>query len=109
MNLRKHWKWIFIAPAALAGMLALASVVFFIGGEVVMRLWNWLLPPIFGVRQITVWQGVGMLVLCRILFGGFGYHGRSRSSWTREEKQRFRQGIRRRCGLEPSASASTEL
>jgi len=69
------WKWIFIAPAALLGMV----LVIFIGGEVVRLLWNWLLPPLFGWRQVTFWQALGLLALCRILFGGFG-HGGSRSN-----------------------------
>ncbi len=43
-----------------------------IGGEIVLHLWNWLLPPLFGWRQITFWQALGLLALCRILFGGFG-------------------------------------
>ena len=46
-----------------------------IGGEVVMHLWNWLLPPLFGWRQITFWQALGLLALCRILFGGIGGRG----------------------------------
>ena len=38
-------------------------------------LWNWLLPDIFGLRQITFWQALGLLALCRILFGSFGRGG----------------------------------
>jgi hypothetical protein len=38
----------------------------FIGGEIVMQLWNWLLPQLFGIRQITFWQALGILTLCRI-------------------------------------------
>jgi len=44
------------------------------GGEIVLHLWNWLLPSLFGWREITFWQAVGLLALCRILFGGFGWH-----------------------------------
>jgi hypothetical protein len=84
-----------------------------IGGEVVKLLWNWLLPPIFGWRQITFWQALGMLALCRILFGGFGLHGSGRSSGRRrreerdecmtpEERERFRRRMRERFGLDPS-------
>jgi hypothetical protein len=40
MGMRRKWKWIVIAPAALTGILVLVSIVGFIGGEVVMRLWN---------------------------------------------------------------------
>ena len=116
-------KWIFIVPAALLGIVLFT----FIGGEVVRLLWNWLLPPLFGWRQITFWQGLGLLALCRILFGGFGCHGGSRSSsgvrrrvadrmadrvaerWgqmTPEERDRFRQRIRDRCGFDPAAGES---
>ena len=80
-----------------------------IGGEVVQHLWNWLLPELFGWRQITFWQALGLLALCRILFGGFGGHGGHRFSsrrrmgehWeklTPEEREKFRQGMRSRCG-----------
>jgi hypothetical protein len=106
-------KWIFMAPLAILGML----LFLFIGGEVVKQLWNWLLPPLFGWRQITFWQALGMLALCRILFGGFGPAGRSGSNvrrrmaerWghmTPEERERLRQGMRERCGFGPSTSES---
>jgi hypothetical protein len=114
-----RWKWIFIAPAAIVGILLFV----FIGGEVVLRLWNWLLPPILGWRQITFWQAVGILALCRILFGGHGWHGSGRSNFRRrmagrwgkmtpEEREKFRQGMRGRCGdlrapaTEPTAPSS---
>jgi hypothetical protein len=72
-------------------------------------------PPIFGFRQITFWQAVGILALCRILFGGLGHPGFHRSNFRRrmaerwgnmtpEERERFRQGMRRRCGFGPSAN-----
>jgi hypothetical protein len=114
-------KWFFIAPAAILGML----LVGFIGGEVVKLLWNWLLPPLFGWRQLTFWQALGLLALCRILFGGSGWHRPMRSKvrrrvadrvadrmgdrWdvmTPEERERFRQRIRERCGFDPSTSES---
>ena len=92
-------KWIFLAPLFLAAFIA-------IGGEVVLQLWNWLMPTVFGFRQITFWQAIGLLALSRILFGGFGMHGgRRRWRMTPEERARFRQGMRARCGLpeEPPA------
>jgi hypothetical protein len=95
-------KWIFLAPLAILAMLLFIAI----GGEVVRHLWNWLLPPLFGWREITFWQALGMLVLCRILFGGFGCHGPSRSNgrgrMTPEERERFRQRMRERCGFGPS-------
>jgi len=108
--MRKRWIW--LAPAAIAGIILFT----FIGGELVMHLWNWLLPPLFGWRLITFWQALGLLLLCRILFGGWGGSGggkghmrhrmregmaermgeRMRERWekmTPEEREKFRQGL----------------
>lgn len=92
--------WFLWAPLAI-----LAFVVFiFLGGQVVMLLWNWLLPPLFGWPQVTFWQALGILILSRILFGGFGMRGGPRHKMRRsmsehwehmspEEREKFRQGI----------------
>ena len=108
-------KWILLAPLAILGILLFIAI----GGEVVLHLWNWLLPPLFGWRQITFWQALGMLALCRILFGGFGCHGSVRSNvrrrieercekMTPEERERLRQRMRARWGFGPSAGESKE-
>ena len=87
-------KWIFLAPLAI-----LAMVLFvFLGGELVLHLWNWLLPPLFGWRQITFWQALGLLALCRILFGGWGCHGSPRSNMRRRIDERVRQRMDERWG-----------
>lgn len=46
-------------------------------GWIVMMLWNWLMPTIFGLPSISFLQAAGLLVLCKILFGGIGggHHG----------------------------------
>jgi hypothetical protein len=88
-------KWIFIVPAAMLGMLLFA----FIGGEVVKLLWNWLLPPLFGWPAITFWRALGLLALCRILFGGHGFCRSNSRRRTPEERQRFRQAMRDRFGF----------
>ena len=92
-------KWMFVAaPLGLA-------VFIWIGGEVVMHLWNWNLPALFGWRQITFWQALGLFALCRILFGGVGMRHRSNSRWrmggdckpmTPEERERIRQRLQDR-------------
>ncbi len=106
---------------ALKVILGIFLMVVIIGavGEAVLQLWNWLMPSIFGWRQITYWQAVGILVLCRILFGKFGgrpmwrsnHRRRMGEGWekmTPEEREKFRQGMRGRCGFgEPAAEAST--
>jgi hypothetical protein len=81
---------------------------------VVMSLWNWLAPAVFGGHIINYWQALGLLVLSRILFGGFrgrrghGMHGRYRftSDMTPEEREKFRQGLRARCGRSSAGPAS---
>jgi len=118
-------KLIWIAPLAIVGLVAFIAI----GGTIVLLLWNWLLPPLFGWREITFWQALGLLALCRILFGGFSSHGASRSGvrrhvvdrvadriaermderWghmTPEERERFRQGMRERCGFDASPGES---
>ena len=91
-------KWIFLAPLVILGLLLFVAI----RGTVVQQLWNWLLPALFGWRQITFWQALGMLALCRILFGGHGF-GRSPSRGrSPDERERFRQAIRRRFGFGPS-------
>jgi hypothetical protein len=83
---------------------------------VLMSLWNWLMPALFGLRMISFWQALGLLVLSKILLGGFrgrpggGMHWRRRmmERWeqmTPEEREKFRQGMRGRCGpFEPPAA-----
>ena len=71
MKMTRLTRLIIIAPLAILGMV----IFTFIGGEVVMLLWNWLAPTLFGLRLITFWQAIGLLALCRILFGGFGLGG----------------------------------
>ena len=43
-------------------------------GFVVKWLWNWLLPDIFGLKEITYWQAFGIVILAKLLFGAFGSH-----------------------------------
>ena len=80
-------------------------------GAVVMYLWNAILPGVVHVGTITYWQAFGLLVLCRILFGGFHprggdkghYFARSRAmkekwmSMNEEEKQKFMEEWKSRC------------
>ena len=97
-------KRVFIVSAAILVIL----LVFFVGGQAVKLLWNWLVPEIFGWRAISFWQAVGLLALCRILFGGFGRHASYRSSRTPEERERFRQAMRKRWGFGPATGQTRE-
>jgi hypothetical protein len=107
---RRARRLIWMIPAAIVGM----ALFIFVGGEIVKLLWNWLLPSLFGWRMITFWQGLGILVLCRILFGHHGFrHGGGRyyarrrirermaERWeqmTPEEREKMRRRWRGYCG-----------
>jgi hypothetical protein len=71
-------------------------------GWVVMRLWNWVMPGVFVDAQVIDYpRAIGLLVLCRILFGGFrgrgGWHGGGRCQrWqqmTPDEREQLRSGM----------------
>jgi hypothetical protein len=87
-------------------LFAIVAVTVF--SAVVMGLWNWLMPTLFGLRVITYWQALGVLVFSRILFGRFGGPGR-RMHWrhrmterwnqmTPAEREKFMAGMKGRCG-----------
>ncbi len=74
-----------------------------------MYLWNWLVPALFAGPVITFWQTVGLLVLSKIFFSGFGkgchggHHkgGPWRPYWKErmntmspEDRERFKQKMK---------------
>lgn len=80
-------------------------------GAVVMPLWNAIMPALTGWALLSYSKALGLLVLCRILFGGFrgGRHGgppwSGRAHWrerwknmSEEERNAMRQRWRGRCG-----------
>lgn len=79
-------------------------------GFVVMFLWNQILPDVVHVGCLTFWQALGLLVLCRVLFGNFNKGGGNnrfrekaremRSKWegmNEEERAKFKEEYKRRC------------
>ena len=86
--------------------MAIIGVLVF--GNIVMWLWNALMPVIFHLPVITFAQALGLLVLSKILFssfrgGGPGRFrgGRLRQKWmdmTPEEREKFQQEWGHRCG-----------
>lgn len=102
--------------------IAVAGLVAFI----VMSLWNMILPAaITGVNPINFWQALGLLILSKILFGGFhGEWKQKRQMWkdrmnqklqhmTPEQREAFKQELRNRCrgpwtrSTEPGAWSKT--
>lgn len=107
----RNRKWIFfVAPPAAVLFVTLC-------GYIIKALWNWLLPALFtGAHLITFWQAIGLLLLCRILFGSWGgghkgsRHRRRKEQWesmTPEEREKFRENMRGRCGNFGSSPTET--
>ena len=110
--MRNHWikRCIGICIAVIAGAFLL--------GYGVMYLWNWLIPSIFtGAVAINYCQAIGILVLSKILFGGFGSRGgcggcsghrsfwrqRFKGKWegmSEEEREKFRKSCGSYCETE---------
>lgn len=109
-------------------LFALAAALLL--GGMVMLLWNAILPALLNVNPIKYWQAVGLLALCRILFGNFGGRMGGPAGWkqnwqnqetdsndkqpfrgmpwrgkwmnmTDEERRKFRDEIRNRCRKPP--------
>lgn len=73
------------SPGEIAGMIIFGTI-FITGlailfGFVIMWLWNWLMPMIFGLTTLTFWEAVGIFILFKILLGGCGgFGGKDKSS-----------------------------
>ncbi|MBL4606091.1 MAG: hypothetical protein JKY02_10650 [Flavobacteriaceae bacterium] len=61
---------VIIGTILFIGILITAFILFF--GYIIMYLWNWLMPEIFGLTTITFWQAIGLGLLSKLLLGGFG-------------------------------------
>jgi hypothetical protein len=97
-------KKLLLLPAIIVLLFALSAVV--------QRLWNSVLPDAVHAGPISYWQAMGLLVLCRILFGSFHFRGRGgrqgfggpgrdmREKWavmSDEERAKFKERFRDRC------------
>lgn len=103
MNMHRWW------VKKVVGVIALVVIGSAALGWLVTSLWNWLLPPLLGLSVITFWQGLGLFLLGRLLFGGFRilgghhhghHHHHMHERWkhmTPEERESFSRGLHR-CG-----------
>lgn len=90
-------------------------------GFVVMLLWNWLVPAIFGWQEIQFVQALGLMLLARLIFGGFrhgrdGFHSHWRAHlddrWnkmTPEEREKFQSGMHRCWGHKKSGEPAEKV
>ena len=86
-DMSQWWEERSLAEKILAGIgfgiLGFGLLALF--GWIVMLLWNWLMPLIFGLKTLTYWQAWGLLLLCSILFKNPG--GNSGRSDKKRKKQ----------------------
>ncbi|WP_443945325.1 hypothetical protein ACJVDH_20790 [Pedobacter sp. AW1-32] len=100
-NFSRGKKFLFFIPVAILGATCLGFAIRF--------LWNSILPEVAHVGRLNFWQALGLLVLCRLLFGSFGKGGGKkfaerkyamREKWRNmsvEERDRFRSEYKTRC------------
>ncbi|MEO6524934.1 MAG: hypothetical protein ABIN91_24825 [Mucilaginibacter sp.] len=94
-------------------LIPVMILLFFALSAAVQFLWNSVLPEAMHVSPLSYWHAAGLLLLCRILFGNFGFKGRGgdrhfggptremREKWmgmSDEERAKFKQRFRDRCG-----------
>ncbi len=76
----------------LAGLI-FAIVFAFLFGIFMMLLWNWLMPTIFSLPELSYFEAVGVIVLSRLIFGSFGPHSHNehspRKSMNRQRDERW--------------------
>jgi len=87
-----HDFWHRARPLARVGMifggLALFAAIALVFGLFVMWLWNWLMPGLFGLKELSYWQAWGLVVLAHILFKGSG-HDRHGPPWRTRMHERY--------------------
>jgi len=89
-------------------MVLLGAIAIGVLGLVTQLLWNWLMPVLFGIPMITIWQALGLLLLSKIVLwpigrpyckGQNGVHWKQKwSGMTDEEKVQFRKKMKEKCG-----------
>jgi predicted membrane chloride channel (bestrophin family) len=100
-------------------ILLFAALAIPLFGFLIMWLWNWLMPALFGLHAIRFWQALGLVILSKILFSGFQARPGYERNWqmrfirrwdqmTPEEREKFRAGLRSGCRPEGPSPAAPE-
>ncbi|MCZ6520931.1 MAG: hypothetical protein O6848_05500 [Bacteroidetes bacterium] len=92
-------------------LMVIAGTLIF--SAIIMYLWNWLIPELFTGPTITMIQAIGLLILAKILFGGWGrgrgplsysnhhrWRKRFEEKWDNmapQEREKFRHSFRSKC------------
>lgn len=93
-HLHKKWEDMSVGLKVLCvfgGIIAGAGLLILFG-FIMMWLWNWLMPKLFGLPEIGYWEAWGVLILSHLLFRGF--HGGAGHASERGRKRKLRERIR---------------
>ena len=104
-------------------ILILFPLIAFVMGEIVLHLWNWLMPALFHLPAVTFWQALGLMLLSWILFGGArgarpGHRRCGRGGFRErlenmppEEREKMRAKMREWVGnrVSPAAGAESDV
>lgn len=94
------------------GGIFFGVILAFVFGWLVMLLWNWLMPTIFSLPQITFWQAWGLVILTHLLFkagpghkkdsfpGHFNHHS---------IKEEFKSKMKKHFGTEDTTESVEEV
>lgn len=72
-------------------IILMVLIFFSLVSAVVMTLWNWLMPELFDLTEIDIWQAAGILLLSKILFGGFkkNHYGPDGPPWKKHWQKKW--------------------
>lgn len=101
------------------GIALLLIAAFLLMGFLVMHLWNWLLPELFQIPTIDMYQAFGLVILSKLLFGGIRVQtlnpmGKRRlwkakwESMSEEERRNFKAEFAERCKHKWGKDKTTE-
>lgn len=103
------------------GFTIIAAACLALLAWVVMLLWNGVLVDVVPVSQVNFWQALGLLVLGKILFGGFRGHfgGDYKQRWkkkmqqklegmSQEEREKLKEEWRNRCNMWKRNNTATD-
>lgn len=104
-------------------LILLGGLFVLLLGYVAMSLWNWLMPKIFGLTELTLIETFGLLLLAKIFFGfGFKGKGGGKDHWkwkkkfyqkyegmSAEDRERFKTRMKEKwCSWEAKKSSSDQ-
>jgi len=60
----------FFAFGSLLALLLVIAIIYLLLALLLKWLWNITIPTVFGLKEITYWQSLRLLIIAGLLFGG---------------------------------------